>query len=84
MDDPLVEIQKFFWKIFLFWGWVEKRPPPLFFYGGIEGILEEGIGRYRKFWAFWTGDRTHPQGMNIGRGGSKGLWGVGVYREGYG
>ena len=75
MDDPpFVEIQKFFWKFFFVLGVGGKKPPPpLFFYGGIEGILGEGIGRYRKFWAFWTGDRTHPQGMNIGRGGSKGL-----------
>ena len=76
MDEPLVEIQKFFRKIFLFWGWVEKKDPsPLFFYGGIEGILGEGIGWFRKFWAFWTANRGRPRAMNIGRSGSKGLWG---------
>ena len=36
MDAPLVEIQKNFQKIFLFWGWVEKRPPPPW---GILGFL---------------------------------------------
>ena len=47
-----MEIQKFFRKIFLFWGWVEKRPPPLFFYGGIEGILGEALGGSENFGHF--------------------------------
>lgn len=33
---PLWKIQKFSRKFFLFWGWVEKRPPPLL---GILGFL---------------------------------------------
>lgn len=69
MDEPLCGNSKNFPEIFFVLGvGGKKTPSPLFFMG-------EGIGRFRKFWAFWTGDRTHPQGMNIGRGGSKGLWG---------
>lgn len=76
MDEPLCGNSKNFLEFFFVLGvGGKKTPSPLFFYGGIEGILGEGIGRFRKFWAFWTANRGHPQGMNIGRGGSKGLWG---------
>ena len=61
MTPPFVEIQKIFRNFFFVLGvGGKKTPSPLFFYGGIEGILGKGIGRYRKFWAFWTANRGHP------------------------
>ena len=59
--NPFVEIQKIFRKFFFVLGVGGKKTPlPSFFYGGIEGILGEGIGGFRKFWAFWTANRGHP------------------------
>ena len=49
MDDPLVGIQKFFRKIFFVLGvGGKKTPSPLFFYGGIEGILGGGHWEVQK------------------------------------
>ena len=53
MDEPLVEIQKFFRKIFLFWGWVEKKTPPLFFFmGELKAFWGRALGGSENFGHF--------------------------------
>ena len=54
MDDPpLWKFKKFSGKFFLFWGWVEKRPPlPSFFMGELKAFWGRALGGIENFGHF--------------------------------
>lgn len=58
MDEPLVEIQKFFRKFFFILGVGEKKTPPLFFYGELKAFWGRALGSSENFGHF--GQATAP------------------------
>ena len=53
MDDPLVEIQKIFWKIFFVLGvGGKKTPSPLFFMGELKAFWGRALGGSENFGHF--------------------------------
>ena len=59
MDEPLVEIQKFFWNFFFcFGGGWKKDPLPSFFMGELKAFWGRALGGIENFGHF--GQATAP------------------------